>query len=82
MARTATQIQTELDVWYAAREAAAAGSSITIATSAGSRTLTTQDLTEISDTISMLERQLGAAQSDDQGIHNFGVANFNTETNP
>lgn len=82
MARTATQIQTELDIWYSARAAAANGKSITIATSAGSRTLSTQDLSEINDTISMLERQLLAANNANQGIHNFSVANFNQDKNP
>ena len=82
MARTATEIQTELDVWYAARTSAAAGKSITIATSAGSRTLSTQDLDEINLTISMLERQLSVAGSSSEVVHNFAVSNFNTETNP
>lgn len=82
MARTATQIQTELDIWYSARAAAANGKSITIATSAGSRTLSTHDLSEINETISMLERQLAAAGSSNQGVHNFAVANFDTDTNP
>lgn len=81
MARTATQIQTELDVWYAARTAAANGKSITIATSAGSRTLTTQDLSEINETISMLERQLSAV-GNTTGVHKFAVANFNQDSNP
>ena len=82
MARTATQIQAELDVWYAARTAAAAGKSITIATSAGSRTLSQHDLKDINSTISMLERELMAANNANQGVHNFAVANFDTDTNP
>ena len=82
MARTATEIQTELDVWYAARTAAAAGKSITIATSAGSRTLSQHDLMDINATISMPERELMAANNANQGIHNFSVANFNQDKNP
>ena len=82
MARTATEIQTELNIWYAARASAANGKSITIATSAGSRTLSTHDLDEINATISMLERQLMAANNANQGIHNFSVVNFNQDKNP
>ena len=81
MPRTATQIQTELDVWYAARTAAASGKSITIATSAGSRTLSTQDLSDINETISRLERELMAANNANVGVHNFAVANFDTDKN-
>ncbi len=82
MPRTATAIQTELDVWYAARTATAAGKSITIATSAGSRTLSQHDLMDINSTISMLERELMGANSANQGVHNFAVANMNTDKNP
>jgi phenylacetate-coenzyme A ligase PaaK-like adenylate-forming protein len=83
MPQTAAQIQTELTVWYEARTAAASGSSITIATSAGSRTLTAQDLTDINATIQMLERQLASAQGAQPAkVHNFAVANFNHEDNP
>lgn len=76
MPRSASEVQTELDLWYAARAAASNGKSITIATSAGSRTVTTQDLTEINETISRLERELAGVQSGRR--HNFAVANFNT----
>lgn len=82
MARTASQIQTELDVWYAARTAAANGKSITIATSAGSRTVSQHDLSDINDTISRLERELLGANTGNAGLHNFSAANFNTEKNP
>ncbi len=75
MARTATQIQTELDAWYAARLAAANGKSITISTSAGSRTVSQYDLTEINETISRLERALASANSGRSP--NFAVASFN-----
>lgn len=82
MPQTATQITTELNVWYAARTAAAAGKSITIATSAGSRTLSTQDLSEINDMISLLERQLAEANSISKKVHNFALANFDHTENP
>jgi len=75
MARTTTQIQTELDAWYAARLAATNGKSITISTSAGSRTVSQFDLKEINETISLLNRELSAAGS--QTRHDFAVANFN-----
>jgi hypothetical protein len=75
MARTATQIQTELDAWYAARLAATNGKSITISTSAGSRTVSQYDLSEINETISRLTRELSATTSKQR--HDFAVANFN-----
>ena len=75
MARTVTQIQTELDAWYAARLAATNGKSLTISTSAGSRTVSNYDLSEINETISRLERGLASAQSGRR--HNFAVASFN-----
>lgn len=80
MPRSASEVQAELDIWYAARIAAANGSSLTISTSAGSRTVTTQDLEDINETISRLERELDAIASGRR--HNFAVCNFNTtETN-
>lgn len=82
MPRTASQIQTELDLWYSARAAASAGKSITIATSAGSRTLSQHDLSDINETISMLERELMGATNANQGVHNFSVANMNHGKNP
>jgi hypothetical protein len=75
MARTTTQIQTELDAWYAARLAATNGKSITISTSAGSRTVSQYDLDDINATISLLERELTAAQTGRR--HDFAVASFN-----
>ncbi len=75
MARTTTTIQIELDAWYAARLAATNGKSITISTSAGSRTVSNYDLEEINATISRLERELAGAQSGRR--HNFAVASFN-----
>ena len=77
MPQTAAQIQAELDVWYEARKAAASGKSITIATSAGSRTLSNHDLSEINGQINTLERQLAEANSPNKKVHNFAVANFN-----
>ncbi len=75
MARTTTQIQTELDAWYAARLAATNGKSLTISTSAGSRTVSQYDLKEINETISLLNRELIATTSKQR--QDFAVANFN-----
>ena len=75
MARSTTEIQTELDAWYAARLAATNGKSITISTSAGSRTVSQFDLTEINETISRLLRELNATTA--QNRHDFAVCNFN-----
>ena len=82
MPQTAGQIQIELDVWYAARTAAASGKSITIATSAGSRTLSNHDLSEINGMINTLERQLAEANSNNKKVHNFAVGKFNHSENP
>ena len=75
MARSVTEIQAELDAWYAARLAATNGKSLTISTSAGSRTVSQYDLSEINETISLLQRELSAAAN--QSRHNFAVCNFN-----
>jgi len=77
MARSKTLVQAELDAWYAARLAAAAGKSFTIVTSAGTRVLTTQDLEDINNTIALLERELAAPTTSTNGGHNFSLANFN-----
>ena len=75
MARSTTEIQTELDAWYAARLAATNGKSITISTSAGSRTVSQFDLAEINETISLLVRELSATTARQR--HDFAVVNFN-----
>ena len=75
MARTVTQIQTELDAWYAARLAATNGKSLTISTTGGSRTVSNYDLEEINETISLLIRELNATQRKQR--HDFAVCNFN-----
>lgn len=78
MARTVSEIQAELDQWYAARAATSNGKSVTISTSAGSRTVSQHDLEDINATISLLERELTAAQTGRR--HDFAVANFNHDT--
>ncbi len=77
--RTESEIQADLTTWYNARTAAAAGKSLTISTSAGSRTVSQHDLEDINSTIAQLQRELLACQtaSDGKGLHNFAVANFN-----
>ncbi len=79
--RSEAAIQADLTLWYAARSAAAAGKSLTISTSAGSRTVSQHDLNDINETISILQRELLACQtaSGGKGLHNFAVANFNNE---
>lgn len=77
--RTETEIQADLTAWYSARRAAAAGKSLTISTSAGSRTVSQHDVSDINEMISALEAELAACQmpSGGKGMHNFAVANFN-----
>lgn len=79
--RTEAEIQADLTVWYNARTAAAAGKSLTISTSAGSRTVSQHDLDEINSTIAQLQRELIGCQtgSGGKGLHSFGVANFNND---
>jgi hypothetical protein len=79
--RTEAEIQADLSVWYAARTAAAAGKSLTISTSAGSRTVSQHDMSDINETISILQRELIACQTDSggKGLHSFSVANFNND---
>lgn len=76
--RSEAAITADLNTWYAARTAAAAGKSLTISTSAGSRTVSTHDLSEINSTISTLQRELIACQtaSGGKGLHSFAVANL------
>lgn len=79
--RTEAEIQADLAVWYSARTAAASGKSLTISTSAGSRTVSQHDLEDINSTIAQLQRELIACQtaSGGKGLHDFGVANFNND---
>ena len=58
--RSQSEINADLALWYAARAAAAAGKSLTISTSAGSRTVSQHDLNDINETISVLQRELVA----------------------
>jgi len=79
--RPESEIQADLTAWYSARNAAAAGKSLTISTSAGSRTVSQHELSEINETISTLQRELLACQTagDRKGLHSFAVANFRTD---
>ncbi len=77
--RSESAIQADLTLWYSARAAAAAGRSITIVTSAGTRVLTTQSMSEIESTLNALQRELLACQQTNQkkqGLHNFALANM------
>lgn len=79
--RTETEIRADIAVFETARTNAAQGKSITITTSAGTRTVTQQDLSEITEELQRLYRELMsclAAQSPPvaQGLHNFALANI------
>ena len=58
MARTAAEIQTDLDAAYAARRAALLGQSYALDTGQGRQTVTRANLTEINRTIQALETEL------------------------
>ena len=77
--RPQAEILADLAIWYAARTAAAAGKSLTISTSAGSRTVSQHDLSDITAIIAELQRELIACQTagSGKGLHSFSVANFN-----
>jgi len=77
--QTTAEACAELQQWYEARKAATAGQSITIVTSAGTRTVTSQDLEDIQSIIEQLERKCNGVPDDQQGLHNFALANFNNE---
>jgi len=77
--RSCSDIQTDLNAWYDARRAAASGRSILITTSAGTRQITTQSMTDITRAINQLESELlacEAANQTKQGLHNFSLANM------
>ena len=70
--QTINEINTELQEWYKAREAATQGKTVAIQTSNGTRTITRYDLKEIQWMIERLERKVGRANSG-----SFSVANLN-----
>lgn len=76
MARSTSDIQAELDKWYAARARAAEGKSVTFTTSAGTRTWTSHDLPAINEQIRLLERELSNRSSGRGRRHDFAVARF------
>ncbi len=78
--QTKAEACAELAQWYEARKSAAAGKSVTIVTSAGTRTITSQDLDEIQGVIEQLERKCNGVAGG-QGRHDFALANFNNEAN-
>lgn len=79
MSQTPAEIQAELDSWYAARKMAATGKSVTITTSAGTRSVSSQDLESINRMIQTLENQLQTNVTSAQ-VPGFKIrhANFNT----
>lgn len=77
MARTVAEIENELALWYKARERAAAGQSFTLTTSAGTRQLTSQDLTKINSMIAQLNRELDQKKKNLRSP--FSFADFNND---
>jgi len=75
--QTKANAQVELDKWYAARSALAAGKSFTMATESGTRVLTAVDLGEVNSHITRLER---VVTNPGNRPHNHAVANFNHKT--
>jgi len=61
MARSVTDIQTDLTAFYAARQAIASGQSYSLDTGQGRVTMTRANLTEINRTITDLEAELDEA---------------------
>lgn len=77
--RSETAIRADITVWEAARTSAAQGKSITIVTSAGTRVVTQQNLSEIQGTLNQLNRELQACLAQPttrQGLHDFALANM------
>jgi hypothetical protein len=58
LARSATAIQAELDLWYAARAAVASGQSYSLDSGQGRQTVTRANLRDINSTIDRLESDL------------------------
>lgn len=77
MAQSISEINAELQQWYAARAACASGKSFTLSTSAGMRVVTYQDLDDIQKVIADLERKVSAPTGSEG--HNFALANFNND---
>ena len=63
MPRSASSIQTSLDLWYSARDAIATGQSYAI----NGRTLSRASLDSVNKTIDRLERELAQAGAADAG---------------
>lgn len=76
--RSETEIRTDIAAFEAARTSAANGKSITIVTSAGTRVVTAQDLSDIQGILTSLYNELAAClnTSDKQGRHDFALANM------
>lgn len=79
--RPESEIRADITVFETARTNAAQGKSITITTSAGTRTVTQQDLQSIEATLNALNRELNACLLAEtppvrQGLHDFALANL------
>ncbi len=76
-----TAADSDLQEWYAARQAVTNGKSITISTSAGTRVVSYANLSEINKMIAKLERIVGTSTTTRKGRHDFALANFNNDAN-
>lgn len=79
--RSEAAIRADIAVFESARTKAAAGKSMTIVTSAGTRVVTQQDLSDISAELNRLYTELAACLAAAsppvaQGRHNFALANM------
>ena len=68
MARTLAEAQASLTAAYQARDDALAGKTVRVDTSAGSRSVTMEDMTVINDTIKILKREVETLTASAQGF--------------
>ena len=84
--RSESAIRADIAVFETARTNAAQGKSITIVTSAGTRVVTSQDLSDITGELNRLYGELSAClqqPTNRQGLHDFALANMgDNEANP
>jgi hypothetical protein len=73
MPRTAAQLQTTLNAYYAAQTALASAQSYTMDTGQGRLSLTRANLPDINRTIADLEAELAQAQDSGGGTMTIGV---------
>lgn len=80
--RTETEIRSDIAVWETARTNSAQGRSITIVTSAGTRVVSANSVSEIQGVLNRLYGELNAClvanatEGNRQGLHDFALANM------